>query len=111
MIYNLFMQNKLLIFDLDGTLVNTVVDLNMAINYGLENNGFPLKSVDQTTKAIGNGISKTIYRSLPDNTSEEVHDQVLKDFRKFYKDHYLDNSKPYPNMLETLRKLKSSGFI
>ena len=100
----------LYIFDLDGTLVNTVKDLNASINYGLVNHGFAPVSVEHTAKAIGNGIAITIWRSLPENTSEEEHAKVLADFRKYYRDHYLDNSKPYPNMLETLTRLKNKGY-
>ncbi len=104
------MHNRLFIFDLDGTLVDTVKDLNTAINYGLVNHGFASVSVEHTAKAIGNGIAITIWRSLPEGTSEEEHANVLLDFRKYYRDHFLDNSKPYPNMLETLTKLKSIGY-
>ena len=111
MFYNFFVKNKLFIFDLDGTLVNTVVDLNVAINYGLKNNNFPTVSVEHTAKAIGNGIVITIWRSLPKGTSEEAHKRVLSDFRKYYREHYLDNSKSYPEMVETLTLLKNRGYL
>ena len=111
MFYNFSVKNKLFIFDLDGTLVNTVVDLNAAINHGLKNNNFPTVSVEYTAKAIGNGIAITIWRSLPEGTSEEAHKRVLSDFRKYYREHYLDNSKPYPEMVETLTLLKNRGYL
>ena len=101
---------KLIIFDLDGTLVNTVVDLNAGINYGLSKNGYPLKSVEHTAHAIGNGIAITISRSLPEDASEEIKAQVLKDFREYYRKHYLDNSTIYPKMDEVLTKLKEKGY-
>lgn len=104
-------MNKLLIFDLDGTLVNTVMDLNAGINYSLKMNGYPLKSIEHTSKAIGNGISITLYRSLPIDISEEEHAKILKDFRYYYKDHYLDNSLPYEGMLDTLKEFKKRGFV
>ena len=78
------MDKKLFIFDLDGTLVNTVVDLNNGINYALNKNGYPSKSVDHTAHAIGNGIFITILRSLP-TKDEEATRICLKDFREFYR--------------------------
>ena len=104
------MDKKLFIFDLDGTLVNTVVDLNNGINYALNKNGYPSKSVDHTAHAIGNGIFITILRSLP-TKDEEAARICLKDFREFYRNHFLDHSFAYPGMKETLRKIKNSGAL
>lgn len=103
------MANKLLIFDLDGTLVNTVKDLNSGINYALHKNGFPTKTVAHTSKAIGNGIYITILRSLP-KEDEESAKKCLIDFRNYYRKHYLDNSKRYSGMLVTLKNLKYKGY-
>ena len=103
------MESQLLIFDLDGTLVNTVVDLNNGINYALNKNGYPSRSVDHTAHAIGNGIYITILRSLP-SEDEEAAKICLKDFRDYYKEHYLDNSFRYDEMLETLKTLKERGY-
>ena len=100
---------KLIIFDLDGTLVNTVIDLNAGINYALKKNGFPTKRVEQTSKAIGNGIAITIARSLPKDVTDEAKARVLKDFREYYKDHYLDNSTIYSGMINVLKRLKEQG--
>ena len=105
------MQKKLLIFDLDGTLVDTVVDLNASINHALKKYHFDTKSVEHTAKAIGNGISITLFRSLPEDVDPKKHEKVLKAFRKHYKHHFLDNSKAYPGMIETLRRLKDKGFL
>ena len=102
---------KLLIFDLDGTLVNTVKDLNAAINYSFEKNNFPLKSVEHTSRVIGNGIAITLKRSVPESVDEEVLKKVLKDFRFYYKDHYLDESYAYKGMKETLIELKQRGYL
>lgn len=105
------MDKKLLIFDLDGTLLNTVADLNQSLNYAFRKNGVPERSVEHTAHAIGNGISITIYRSLPEGASEELHDQALKDFRIHYRNHYLDNTLPYDGMLDTLVELKKRGYL
>lgn len=105
------MSKKLVIFDLDGTIINTVKDLNAGINYALRKNGFEEKSVEHTVKAIGNGIAKTIWRSLPEGTSEEMHLKCFNDFRSYYKEHYLDYSIPYNGMLDTLVELKRRGYF
>ncbi len=104
-------MKKLLIFDLDGTLVNTVVDLNNSLNYAFNKNGFASKPVEHTSKAIGNGISITIYRSLPEDISKEEHDRCFSDFRSHYRSHYLDHSFPYKGMFETLITLKNRGYL
>ena len=108
--YNLFMNKKLLIFDLDGTLVNTVKDLNSGINYALTKNGYPRRSIKHTSKAIGNGIYITILRSLP-SEDESAGKKCLIDFRNYYRNHYLDNSKRYSGMLMALRNLKRKGYL
>ena len=64
------MKKKLLIFDLDGTLINTVNDLNKATNFALEKHHYPLRSIKQTTNDIGNGVAKLIERSVPLGTSK-----------------------------------------
>lgn len=107
---NLIMGPKLYIFDLDGTLVNTVKDLNRGINYALNKNGYPSKSVAHTSKAIGNGIFKTFLRSLPIEDLEAAK-QCLIDFRDYYSKHYLDYSYRYKGMLTTLRILKKEGHL
>ena len=104
------MRDKLIIFDLDGTLVNTVKDLNSGINYALSKNGFPTRDINHTSKAIGNGIFITILRSLP-SEDEAAAKKCLVDFREYYRKHYLDNSKRYSGMLMTLRKLKRKGYL
>ena len=104
------MRDKLIIFDLDGTLVNTVKDLNSGINYALSKNGFPTRDINHTSKAIGNGIFITILRSLPSEDEADAK-KCLADFREYYRKHYLDNSKRYSGMLMTLRKLKRKGYL
>lgn len=103
-------MRKLIIFDLDGTLVNTVVDLNASLNYAFKVNYFPNRSVEATAKAIGNGIYTTIIRLLPSSATKSDYDKCLLDFRNHYLNHYLDNSLPYEGMLETLKALKESGY-
>ena len=104
------MEKKLYIFDLDGTLVDTVVDLNAGINYALNKHGYPTRSVEHTAHVIGNGIFVTLLRSLP-LEDPEVANKLLPDFRAYYREHYLDNSVRYRGMLNTLKTLKKQGHL
>ncbi|MCR5184804.1 MAG: HAD-IA family hydrolase [Bacilli bacterium] len=104
-------MKRLLIFDLDGTLINTLIDLNNAVNFALKKNGFPLKSVEHTRLAIGNGVAKLVARSIPENESNPKYEQTLKDFRDYYSIHNADNTLPYDGVKEALFNLKSRNFI
>ena len=104
------MKKKLIIFDLDGTLVDTVVDLNAGINYALTKHRYPSRSVEHTAHAIGNGIFVTLLRSLPLEDPEAAN-VLLPDFRAYYREHYLDNSIRYRGMLNTLKILKKKGYL
>lgn len=105
------MNKKALIFDLDGTLINTVGDLNTAVNYALKHFNFPLRSIEQTTNDIGNGVSKLIERSLPKENISTHHKETLEIFRNYYREHYFDSSFPYNNVKETLINLKNKGYV
>lgn len=104
------MQKSLIIFDLDGTLINTVKDLNIAVNFSLEKHGFVTRSIEQTTKDIGNGVAKLIERSIPDGRNNPAYDICLADFKTYYSEHYFDYSRPYPQVLKLLIKLKAKGY-
>ena len=63
---------KTIIFDMDGTILDTIVDITNAVNYILEKNGMPKRSVDEVKFFVGNGLYKTLERSVPEGTNEEV---------------------------------------
>lgn len=104
------MQKKVIIFDLDGTLINTVADLNTAVNFSLEKHHYPTRSIEQTTRDIGNGVAKLIERSVPNGRNNKDYEICLSDFKAYYREHYFDKSKPYPGIKELLEKLKKSGY-
>ena len=104
------MKKKLLIFDLDGTLINTLEDLNHATNVGLAKYGYPLRTVEQTRNDIGNGVKKLIERSILGGLDNPDYLKVFNEFRSYYISHYFDYSKPYPNTLVTLSLLKKHGY-
>ena len=104
-------MKKLLIFDLDGTLLNTLRDLSSAVNYALETFCYEKKSEEHVRKSIGNGVAVLISRCLPNGFDNPHYEEVLKTFRNYYSNHYLDNTLPYENMGDTLLNLKKKGYL
>lgn len=98
------------IFDLDGTLLNTLDDLTDAVNFAMAENGFPTHSTEKTKSFVGNGIKKLIERSVPNGCSEEMLQKCFQDFCTFYEKHKTDKTKPYSGIIELLSKLKKTGF-
>lgn len=102
---------KLVIFDLDGTLLNSITDLGNACNVALSRCGYPLHDEVAYKKFVGDGIYKLVERSLPEEARDER--QVLKTkavFEAYYKDHSLDETKPYSGIVDLLKTLKETGI-
>lgn len=99
-----------LIFDLDGTLLNTLYDLKNAVNYSLKKFGFQQRTLEEVRKAVGNGLGMLIKRSLPEGTSEETVETVLAEMKGYYALHCHDETVPYEGILELLRTLKAEGY-
>lgn len=97
---------KCVIFDLDGTLLNTLDDLFGSVNYALGKFGFPLRTKEEVRSFIGNGVVKLMERSTPDGTDEKTNGECLDCFRKHYLSHMRDNTAPYEGIIELLQKLK-----
>lgn len=101
------MSYKLAIFDLDGTLLNTIRDLADSVNYALEKNGFPKRTLEEVTKFVGNGIRKLVVRAVPKGTDEHMTDVVFEDFKEYYGKHCADKTEKYPGIdyvLDSLHK-------
>lgn len=98
------------IFDLDGTLLNTLDDLTDAVNFAMTQNGCPTHSTEVIKSFVGNGIKKLIERSVPNGCSEDKTEKCFKDFCTFYEQHKTDKTKPYLGIIELLSKLKKTGF-
>lgn len=99
-----------IIFDLDGTLLNTLGDLAAAGNYALEQSGFPVHTENEYRFFVGNGIPKLIERICPPNSSSETLERVHTLFAEYYGKHKSDRTKPYDGMIELLEELKKRGI-
>lgn len=101
---------KAVIFDLDGTILNTIADLTDAINDALQKNGFQTYSIFEIQQLVGNGISKLIERSVPSGTDAFKIEQVHKDFTAYYSLHCADKTKPYNGIEQLLIQLKKEHY-
>lgn len=105
-------MKKLVIFDLDGTLLDTVLDLGKCCNHILANEGYPTHPIDSYYAFVGNGISKLIERALPPATaSAEEAARLLPTFRSYYDIHKADETRPYDGLTALLEKLQSRGVL
>ena len=104
------MKYNPIIFDLDGTLLNTLGDLAAAGNHALEKSGFPIHAEEEYRYFVGNGIPKLIERICPPNSSDETLERVHTLFAEYYGKHKSDRTKPYDGMTELLAELKARGI-
>lgn len=100
---------KTYIFDLDGTLLNTLGDLAASTNYALRQYGMPEHTIDDVRRFVGNGVGKLIERAIPEGLANPQYDDVLATFRKHYMLHSLDTTAPYPGIESLLHSLRSHG--
>lgn len=98
------------IFDLDGTLLNTITDLKDSANHALSAYGYPLRSTDEIRSFVGNGIAKLIERALPAGTPREEFEKVYAEFKKHYRIHCNDRTAPYSGIMELLEELRKRGI-
>ena len=103
------MKYDLLIFDLDGTILDTLEDLKLSTNYALTFHGFPERTLDEVRRFVGNGIGKLIERAVPAGTPEKETQRVLATFKRHYGAHCADHTKPYEKIPEFLKAVRESG--
>ena len=104
------MKYKLVIFDLDGTILYTLEDLKQALNHALTAFEYPNRTLEEVRCFVGNGIRKLIERALPEGTGDEAIDKVFEEFNKYYAVHCTDYTRPYDGVIELIKKLRSSGI-
>ena len=97
------------IFDLDGTLLDTLGDLAASVNYSLRTHGMPEHSIDDVRRFVGNGVRKLMERAIPDGASNPDFEATFATFRQHYMAHSLDTTKPYDGIPEMLEALKAKG--
>lgn len=99
------------IFDLDGTLLDTLEDLMNSVNHALTLMNMPQRSLDEIRHFVGNGVQRLIELAVPEGTEEKVTDRVFDLFKKHYAVHCNDKTGLYPGIQELLAILRDQGFL
>ena len=103
------MKYQTYIFDLDGTLLDSLTDLELSCNYALRTNGMPERTLEEVRMFVGNGVKKLMERAVPNGLDNPLFDKTYQDFRQHYMIHNLDHTHPYAGIEEMLRKLIEAG--
>ena len=98
------------IFDLDGTLLNTLDDLADSVNYIMLQYGFPQRSVAEVRSFVGNGVAKLIERCIPDGKANPQFEECLAGYRRHYSSNMLNKTRPYEGIMELLKELSQNKF-
>ncbi len=105
------MKKKIVIFDLDGTLINTLEDLKDSTNYALSRLNYPERTINEICQFVGNGVAKLIERAIPDGKDNPDFQQCLEIFKKHYSKNMYNKTAPYDKILQILKTLKQNGYI
>ena len=100
---------KLILFDLDGTLIDSLEDLADAVNHALGLRGFPLHSVAEYRRMVGHGVRNLVKQALPEGADDALVDSALSDFKAYYQAHIDVHTRPYPGIPELLTDLQARG--
>ena len=98
------------IFDLDGTLLDTLGDLAASVNYALKACGMPQHSIDDVRRFVGNGVRLLMERAVPDGAANPQFEEAFSTFRQHYMQHSLDTTRPYDGIMEMLQALRQRGY-
>lgn len=98
------------IFDLDGTLLNTLEDLADSVNYALAQAGMPFRSTEEVRRFVGNGVRRLMELSIPQGENNPRFEEIFSVFREHYFVHCNDKTEPYPHIMEMLEQLKERGY-
>ncbi|MBR4601843.1 MAG: HAD-IIIA family hydrolase [Prevotella sp.] len=104
-------MTKAIVFDLDGTLLDTLADLAASTNYALRSCGMPEHSIDDVRRFVGNGVRMLMTRAVPAGESNPRFDEAFSVFRQHYMQHCLDTTCPYPGIMDALARLKEKGMM
>ena len=103
------MHYNTFVFDLDGSLLDTLQDLANSVNYALQQHGMPQHSIDDIRRFVGNGVRLLMERAVPDGAANAEFEECFADFRQHYMLHSLDTTRPYDGITEVLHELKARG--
>ncbi|MBQ6434148.1 MAG: HAD-IIIA family hydrolase [Bacteroidaceae bacterium] len=101
---------RAVVFDLDGTLLNTLEDLASATNWALRHSGLPERTIDEVRRFVGNGVRRLIERAVPADTDAALLEKVFADFKTYYVSHCQDRTRLYDGIPEMLERLKGGGY-
>ncbi|MDP0489041.1 MAG: HAD family hydrolase [Fusobacterium sp. JB021] len=101
---------KAILFDMDGTLMNTLDDLTDSTNYILEKNNLPKRTKEEVRNFVGHGIKWTIIRAVPKGTSEEVIEKCYREMLVYYKKHSMIKTAPYKGVKKLMERLHKEGY-
>ena len=104
------MRYQLFIFDMDGTILDTLDDLAASTNYALACSGLPERTTDEIRRFVGNGVGELIDMAVPEGTDGAIKEKVLADFGSHYKEHCFDRTGPYKGIRECINALKTAGM-
>lgn len=104
------MKYELIIFDMDGTILDTLEDLKNCTNHALRLYNMPERTFEEIRNFVGNGIRRLLEQAVVSGTSDDTLDNILKDFRKYYEVHCTDFTKPYDGIIELIQELKNRGY-
>ena len=97
------------LFDMDGTLLDTLADLTAAVNHTLEQYGYPQRTIEQVRKGLGNGAAKLVAAMLPQGEETPGFADIMRDYRAWYQAHACVETCPYPGVPEMLKRLRQRG--
>lgn len=103
------MSYQTILFDMDGTLLDTLYDLYASVNAVLRARGYPERSMDEVRAFVGNGAANLIRRALPEGVGEAAREETLRAYLAYYEAHCREHTKPYDGMVDVLRALHGAG--
>ena len=103
------MKYKAVLFDMDGTLLDTLADMAAAVNHILSVHGYPLRTVEEVRAFVGNGARKLMERALPPDVTGDAFEALLEEYRQWYEAHACVRTAPYPGVPAVLAALHRAG--
>ena len=103
------MKYQAILFDMDGTLLDTLTDMQAAVNYILEKYGYPTRTLEEVRRFVGNGAGPLIHRALPQGVGPDREAEILADYRAYYQAHNCVETRPYDGIGPLLERLRQEG--